>query len=235
MALLHKCYLLSLVLRSIAYWIDYSPIISYSITFAARIITAIRERARNRHPDTNPNGEFDSVHIRRGDFQYKQTRIEADEIYKNVEDQLTENATVYIATDERNKDFFKPLEDHYDVVYFDDFKHLIEGLNTNYYGMLDQLITSRGRVFFGTFYSTFSGYISRLRGRFAWGGKQCFARNSVMNFSHVCLMHAFCRVQLKINTVHIHQVITPRRINCQGMKWVSRIAGISCLLTRKTR
>ena len=30
--------------------------------------------------------------------------------------------------------------------------------------MLDQLIASKGRVFFGTFFSTLSGYVNRMRG-----------------------------------------------------------------------
>mmetsp|Transcript_14977 Transcript_14977/g.21928 ORF Transcript_14977/g.21928 Transcript_14977/m.21928 type:complete len:92 (+) Transcript_14977:119-394(+) len=30
--------------------------------------------------------------------------------------------------------------------------------------MLDQLIASKGRTFVGTFYSTFTGYINRMRG-----------------------------------------------------------------------
>ena len=43
-------------------------------------------------------------------------------------------------------------------------KYQFEGLNTNYYGMLDQLIASKGRTFIGTYYSTFTGYINRMRG-----------------------------------------------------------------------
>lgn len=30
--------------------------------------------------------------------------------------------------------------------------------------MLDQLIASKGRTFYGTYYSTFTGYINRMRG-----------------------------------------------------------------------
>jgi hypothetical protein len=45
-----------------------------------------------------------------------------------------------------------------------DILYQFEGLNTNYYGMVDQLIASRGRTFFGTYYSTFTGYINRMRG-----------------------------------------------------------------------
>jgi hypothetical protein len=69
-----------------------------------------------------------------------------------------------MATDERNKSFFKDLADHYDIVYLDDFAPLLKGVNTNFYGMIDQLITSRSRVFFGCWFSTFTGYINRIRG-----------------------------------------------------------------------
>lgn len=34
----------------------------------------------------------------------------------------------------------------------------------NYYGMIDQLVASRGRIFYGCWFSTFTGYINRLRG-----------------------------------------------------------------------
>lgn len=34
----------------------------------------------------------------------------------------------------------------------------------NYYGMIDQLVASRGRLFFGCWFSTFTGYIMRIRG-----------------------------------------------------------------------
>lgn len=45
--------------------------------------------------------------------------------------------------------------------------HLIEGINPNYYGMLDQLVAFKGRVFFGTWFSTLSGYINRMRGYYS--------------------------------------------------------------------
>ena len=55
----------------------------------------------------------------------------------------------------------------YDVMFLDDFMHLIEGVNPNYYGMLDQLVAYKGRVFFGTWFSTLSGYINRMRGYYS--------------------------------------------------------------------
>ena len=131
---------------------------------AARVVEAIRERARARDPVNNPKGEFDAFHVRRGDFQYKKTRIEADVIYNNSKEKLTEGATVYIATDELNKQFFKALADHYDVCFLDDFSHMHEGLDEHFLGMIDQLVVYKSRVFVGTWFSTFSAYINRLKG-----------------------------------------------------------------------
>jgi len=128
---------------------------------AARIVDAIRDKAVE---NGNADGDFDTFHIRRGDFQYKDTRQDAPVLLSNIQDKIPDNSTIYIATDERKKEFFEPFKQRYNIYFLDDFKHLIEGLNTNYYGMLDQLIASRGRTFVGTFYSTFTGYINRMRG-----------------------------------------------------------------------
>ena len=132
---------------------------------AARVVEAIRQRARLKG---NDSGEFDSFHIRRGDFQYKKTRVEASEILNQAQRKIKEGSTVYIGTDERDKSYFKPLMEHYDVVFLDDFMDVLRGVNSNYFGMIDQLVTSRGRVFFGCWFSTFSvsnGIVILLNGR----------------------------------------------------------------------
>jgi len=131
---------------------------------AARIVHAVREQARLHDPKGNPDGLFDSMHVRRGDFQYKATRVEADVLYQKSKNELTEDATVYIATDERNKTFFDPLKEHYNVLFLDDFMHLMNETNPNNFGMLDQLVASKGSIFFGTYFSTFTGFINRMRG-----------------------------------------------------------------------
>jgi hypothetical protein len=128
---------------------------------AAKIVHAVREKARE---NGNPDGLYDSMHIRRGDFQYKETRIEADEILQNILDIMPENTTLFIATDEKSLDFFQPLMNRYKVYFLKDFLHLVPDLNKNYYGMLDQRIASRGRTFAGAYLSTFTGYINRQRG-----------------------------------------------------------------------
>ena len=62
-------------------------------------------------------GVFDSFHIRRGDFQYKATRIPAIEIYNISKNVIPEGSTVYIGTDERDKTFFDDLRKHYNVLF----------------------------------------------------------------------------------------------------------------------
>ena len=128
---------------------------------AARVVKAMRQKAIDHG---NVDGIFDTMHIRRGDFQYKDTRIEADAIYDNMKELIPEGTTVFIATDERNKDFFKIFHEHFHVFFLDDFKHELVGVNTNFYGMIDQRVASRGRSFIGCYYSTFTGYINRMRG-----------------------------------------------------------------------
>ena len=127
---------------------------------AARVV----EELHSKSLDTEYPHQFDSIHVRRGDFQFKQTRLDADDLYKKSKHVLTPGMVLFISTDERDKKFFKPFADHYPIFFLDDFKHLFPDLNTNYYGMLDQLIASKGRVFVGTYFSTFSGYINRMRG-----------------------------------------------------------------------
>ena len=107
---------------------------------AARVVTAVRERVKKRGFDNN----FDTLHVRRGDFQYTVTRFEAPKIYEMTSQRIPDNTTVYIATDERDKAFFQPLKDHYDVVILDDFMAELGDLNSNYYGeLLQQFFLSR--------------------------------------------------------------------------------------------
>ena len=104
---------------------------------------------------------------RRGDFedQYKEMIVNASVLYDSCKDIIPPNSTVYVATDERNKDYFQSLAYHFDLVYLDDFLPLIQGLNTNYYGMLDQLIASKSRYFFGVYYCIVLTHFSFLHGK----------------------------------------------------------------------
>ena len=41
---------------------------------------------------------------------------------------------------------------------------LLKSANPNTYGMLESIVCSRSKLFAGTYFSTFTGYIHRLRG-----------------------------------------------------------------------
>mmetsp|Transcript_4344 Transcript_4344/g.6371 ORF Transcript_4344/g.6371 Transcript_4344/m.6371 type:complete len:621 (-) Transcript_4344:121-1983(-) len=142
---------------------DHIRYVDEIVCAAARVVHAVREKAAEI-VSNNPDGLYNSFHVRRGDFQYKLTRISADKLYEQSKDELTEGSVLYIATDERDKSFFNPLKEHYRVFFMDDFKDLIQDINPNYYGMLDQLVAYKGDIFFGTWFSTLTGYINRMRG-----------------------------------------------------------------------
>jgi len=131
------------------------------------VVNAVRQRAQDRDPIGNSKGSYDSLHIRRGDFQYKNVRLSAQELYERSRHRLQPNSTIFIATDERKEDFFYPFKENYDIVFLKDFEYLIKDVNSNYHGMLDQLIASRGNTFFGTYYSTFTAFINRIRGYYS--------------------------------------------------------------------
>lgn len=61
---------------------------------AARVVHAVRERARSRNA-SNTHGDYDAFHIRRGEFQYKRTRVSAQEIYDISKDKIPDGTTVY--------------------------------------------------------------------------------------------------------------------------------------------
>ena len=105
---------------------------------AARIVQAVRARSK---ANGNVDGEYDAFRIRRGDFQsqYKDMKLSAEEIYfNNTRNVIQDGRTVYVATDEKNRDFFVPLAEHYKLLYQSDFQDLIADVNPNQYGMLEQ-------------------------------------------------------------------------------------------------
>ena len=132
------------------------------ICAAARVVEAIRSFASDNGVPT----DFYSMHIRRGDFssQYPEGSVPAADLVEQSSTVIPDKALVYIATDEKDKSYFKPFQERYTVVYLDNFLSHIEGIDDVYFGMIEQLVASKGKVFFGTWPSTFSSYINRLRG-----------------------------------------------------------------------
>ena len=152
------------------------------ICVASRIVQEIRKKARDYDPN-NLYGAYDSFHVRRGDFQYKKIKISAQELYDSSKNQIKKGGTLYIATDERDKSFFDIFKQKgYNVLFLDDFINpYLHGMNTNFYGMMDQIIASRSNVFFGSFRSTFTGYINRIRGYYSTKHRFPGYRNGIID------------------------------------------------------
>ena len=66
--------------------------------------------------DTNEQLQL-QLHYLPGDFQYKDTRLTAEEIWLNIRHLLDTNVTrlLYIATDEKDKNFFRPFQQEFEV------------------------------------------------------------------------------------------------------------------------
>ena len=109
---------------------------------------------------------WSTLHIRRGDLQYKDVKISAKEWYENLKEIWKEGELLFIATDERNKTFFDPIKEHHDIRFLDDYWEVgkLGELDPYFLSMIDTIIASHGRTFAGTWFSTFTGYINRMRG-----------------------------------------------------------------------
>lgn len=104
-------------------------------------------------------------------------KLPASKILSNIGSFLPKNQLVYVATDERNKSFFDAFRSHFPQVKFlDDYMDVadLRSMNPNYLGMIDQIICSRGDYFVGTWFSTFTGYITRMRGYLGYSDKTVF-------------------------------------------------------------
>lgn len=109
-------------------------------------------------------GGYCAMHVRRGDFQYKQTRIPPSEILQNVRPLINRCSKLYISTDERDKSLFKEFERNFQVFYREDFEaEFFNPIEKRLHGMLEQLICVSARTFIATELSTFSAFIHRMR------------------------------------------------------------------------
>ncbi|KAL7428026.1 hypothetical protein ACHAXH_002252 [Discostella pseudostelligera] len=140
---------------------------------AGKVIRALEQEAKE--PGSS-QPSFSAMHVRRGDFQYKKVKITAHDWYNITKELFRKNEIIYIATDEKNRDFFKPLTKHYNLRFLSDFSDAagLKDLDPNFMGMIDTIVASRGRLFVGTWFSTFTGYINRLRGYYGMPGSTSY-------------------------------------------------------------
>jgi hypothetical protein len=70
---------------------DHLRYVDEIICAAARVVEAVREHARknNQHNASQNEGIYDSMHVRRGDFQYPPTQLPAEKLFNLSEGELT--------------------------------------------------------------------------------------------------------------------------------------------------
>lgn len=191
------------------------------------IITNLRKISKRLYPENN--GNYYALHIRRGDFQFKDVKISAKEIlenlvYPNGEPIFKPNSVLYISTDDPDGvcknclynrlpcDSYKSpkpvgcpedttwnafIEAGYKIILLRDFisSGYLQDSNPNHHGMIESIVCSRAEKFAGTFFSTFTGYIHRLRGYHGLGEETYyFNKNRVFSLqSPVNIGNGFSR------------------------------------------
>jgi len=113
--------------------------------------------------------EFSTLHYRRDDLQFNDNRwIAPTTIFHNTQSLFLEGEHIYVATDEKpdafKEEFLSVFEKRYTVHTFAEYRHLITGIPEEWVPLVEMVVLSQGRVFVGTRQSTFSGYVTRLRG-----------------------------------------------------------------------
>ena len=139
---------------------------------SATIVGDASSSSKKLNLDLELVGGYSSLHIRRGDLQFKEVKFDSGQWYENTKEMWKPNEILYIATDEMNSTFFDDFRKQHSgqLRFFNDYKDLAEldSIDPTLYGMIDTVVAARGNVFAGTWFSTFSGYIIRLRGYYGF-------------------------------------------------------------------
>jgi hypothetical protein len=113
--------------------------------------------------------QYGAAHIRRNELQYKDVFFDAAKLAGRILPALSPGETFYIASDEKSSDYFLPFEKEHRVVRWSDVEPSapdspLAGVNVppRLIGPIEQVICAGGRVFFGTWRSTFTNHIYRL-------------------------------------------------------------------------
>lgn len=142
------------------------------ITFAA----PIWQRLRNIQSQLG--FPFNAIHVRRTDHPTSHS-ISQDNWLNSLNKRGALNITskLYVATDEKNLTWFTPFRKAgYDLIFAKDFmeeltQHSDRGHAQDIIGLTEQLICAHAYLFVGSYYSTFSLYIKRLRKQNSWRGQ----------------------------------------------------------------
>eukprot|EP01083_Nonionella_stella_P064766 169108_1 len=128
--------------------------------------------------------EYTSAHIRRNDFQFKNSWVPPEKSFKNMVEHFEDDEVIYIASDAPKGFFGNVTKAHKQIkaIYrwadfvekngtlYEDFKAMygdeldVSTIPRKLVHLVEMVIASGGKRFFGTTSSTYSAYINRLRG-----------------------------------------------------------------------
>ena len=119
---------------------------------------------------------YNAIHVRRTDHPSSALVKQDYWLWKlKQREALNLTKTLYIATDERNKTWFDPFRDEgYNLFFAEDVNEALQLENVNsvfvqdLLGLCEQFICAHADHFVGSYYSTFTMFIKRLRMQFSW-------------------------------------------------------------------
>jgi len=128
---------------------------------AGRIVESLRA--------LSTGGTFYAFHIRGAAFENAHHDVHEDALWilNEIRNLIPTNSTVFVSSDEVDPSFFTPLSHQYSLYFASDFSNILSNLHPVYLELVQQLVCARSETFIGTFYSSFSGYINRLRGYYS--------------------------------------------------------------------
>jgi len=113
---------------------------------------------------------YTALHLRRNDFQYQQAPDTPSRIMEKIAETLKPKETVYVASDELDPEWWSQLRSAlkaggHELMTFDDFKPelLDRGLKEKFSGLVEMIICTAARSFWGSRQSTFTAGIQSLR------------------------------------------------------------------------
>lgn len=143
-----------------------------------RFTQYIRELAMALTAQSVLGGEYYAVHVRMGDYSWKHEGKDSSDLVHKLEQNMHWNLSrlpVYVATEpQRDEAFFQPLRDAAPKLVFSSSlpRELVTKFTAAFpagrirgdmLGILEQLVCVQAKSFVGSYYSTFSKYISFTR------------------------------------------------------------------------
>lgn len=111
-------------------------------------------------------GNYNAVHIRRNDFlstrpYHMESVSDSQKLLDALKKYFEKDIPLYVATDEKNKEFFDDIKKEYQLYFYEDFEYELDDLDN---AIVEQVICSQSELFYGTYMSTYTKRINVMRG-----------------------------------------------------------------------